>query len=275
MKNQPKRAADGRAAGATDAVRLDRSSFVPLYYQLQEVLKQQIESGLWQPGSPLPGEQELARNFGVSRVVVRQALSILADDRQISRVRGVGTFVAEPKRESRAGGLCRLLHAIRDGDVEITVLQKGDVRVEESVRSRLRIGRDRALRIVFSISLVGDTVAISHSYFPSSAAALIANAAVVGEKLPRTVAFDPGQLGRSEISIEGSQCDRFEADIFGISPREPIFLVHSLDYRKTRNGERPFEFARVVYRSDVLQFRFEIEPDGDQQMLSALWSLTA
>jgi hypothetical protein len=103
---------------------------------------------------------------------------------------------------------------------------------------------------------------------------LIADAAVVGEKLPRTATFDLGELGRSDISIEGSQCDRFEADIFGISPREPVFLVHSLDYRRTRNGERPFEFARVVYRSDILQFRFELEPAGEHQMLSALWSLT-
>ena len=87
-------ATTGERGTAGDAIRLDRSSFVPLYYQLQEVLKQQIESGLWPPGSPLPGEQSLGRQFGVSRVVVRQALSILADDRQIRRVRGVGTFVA-------------------------------------------------------------------------------------------------------------------------------------------------------------------------------------
>ena len=68
--------------------RLDRMSFVPLYYQLQEILKEEIESGLWQPGDRLPSEPTLARRFGVSRVVVRQALAILEDDRQISRVRG-------------------------------------------------------------------------------------------------------------------------------------------------------------------------------------------
>ena len=69
---------------------LDRSSFVPLYYQLQEVLKEQIESGVWGTGEALPSEPELARRFGVSRVVVRQALAILEDDRQIVRVKGRG-----------------------------------------------------------------------------------------------------------------------------------------------------------------------------------------
>jgi len=262
------------SAAANDAVRLDRSSFVPLYYQLQEVLKQQIESGVWPPGSPLPGEQELGRQFGVSRVVVRQALSILADDHQIRRLRGVGTFVAEPKRESRAGGLCRLLDHIRAGDVEVAVLQKRTVRVEDSIRSRLRISNDRALGLTFSISLAGDTVAISHSYFPRIVSGWIKDEAVAGSKLPASVSLGQLELGHSEISIEGSHCDRFEADIFGIAPREPVFLVHSLDFHKTRGGEQPLEFARVVYRSDILQFRFELEPTGDRQTLSALWSLS-
>jgi GntR family transcriptional regulator len=266
-------ATTGERGAAGDTVRLDRSSFVPLYYQLQEVLKQQIESGLWPPGSPLPGEQSLGRQFGVSRVVVRQALSILADDRQIRRVRGVGTFVAEPKRESRAGGLCRLLEHVRDGAVEVSILQKGVVRVEESIRSRLRIADDQALGVAFSLSLAGDTVAIGHSYFPRANSAWIEGVAVPGVTLPASADLATIRLGRSEISIEGSHCDRFEADIFGIEPREPVFLVHSLDFRKSGNGERPLEFARVVYRSDVLQFRFELEPAGDHQTLSALWSL--
>src|SRR5438067_10879152 len=70
---------DGQITG----YQLDRRSFVPLYYQLQEVLKEQIESGKWQPGDAMPSEPELAQALGVSRVVVRQALAILEDDHQI------------------------------------------------------------------------------------------------------------------------------------------------------------------------------------------------
>src|SRR5918997_4678363 len=92
---------------------LDRSSFVPLYYQLQELLKEQIESGAWKPGERMPSEPELARRFGISRVVVRQALAILEDDRQIVRIKGRGTFVAPPKLDARAGGLSRVLIAPR------------------------------------------------------------------------------------------------------------------------------------------------------------------
>jgi len=51
--------------------RLDRMSFVPLYYQLQEILKEEIESGIWQPGDRMPSEPSLARRFGVTDPGVR------------------------------------------------------------------------------------------------------------------------------------------------------------------------------------------------------------
>ena len=112
-------------ADMRDSEALDRSSFVPLYYQLQELIKEQIESGGWKPGDRLPSEPELARRYAVSRVVVRQALAILRDDGQIVRMQGRGTFVAEPKLDARAGGLARLLAAPRPPEVAIEVLEVG------------------------------------------------------------------------------------------------------------------------------------------------------
>jgi DNA-binding GntR family transcriptional regulator len=262
------------APGQGDAVRLDRSSFVPLYYQLQEILKQQIESGEWLPGSPLPGEQALARRFGVSRVVVRQALAILADDRQIERIRGVGTFVADPKLESRAGGICRLVDRARDSDVQIRILQAGVTQIEESVQQRLRVRDEHALDLAFSVSVGTKIVAIGHSFFPLGDCEWIREASGPGEVLPSLVNLDTTTLGRSEISIEGSHCDKFEAAIFGVAPQEPVFLVHSLDFRRRGTSETPIEFARVVYRSDILQLRFELESLGAVQTLAALWSVT-
>ena len=123
---------------------LDRSSFVPLYYQLQEVLKEQIESGTWTTGEALPSEPELARRFGVSRVVVRQALAILEDDRQIVRIKGRGTFVAEPKLDARAGGLSRSLVVPRPAEVAIQALDVRTAHVEESIRGELDAGADEA-----------------------------------------------------------------------------------------------------------------------------------
>ena len=70
---------------------LDRLSAVPLYYQLQEVFKQDIEAGNWAAGDLLPSEAELGDGLGVSRTVIRKALDILQADGQVLRQKGRGT----------------------------------------------------------------------------------------------------------------------------------------------------------------------------------------
>jgi GntR family transcriptional regulator len=79
---------------------IDRRSPVPLYFQLERALEQQITSGRWQPGDRLPSEPTLTEDFQVSRSVVRQALTRLEQDGLLRRVKGRGTFVAESSPRS-------------------------------------------------------------------------------------------------------------------------------------------------------------------------------
>jgi GntR family transcriptional regulator len=67
---------------------------VPLYYQLEKVLRRRILSGKFKPDQAVPTEKELGREFGVSRTTVRQALLSLESDDLIRREQGRGTFVA-------------------------------------------------------------------------------------------------------------------------------------------------------------------------------------
>ncbi len=56
------------------------SSRIPLYYQLENVLREKITSGSYGDGEQLPTEIELIEEYGVSRITVRQALAALAED---------------------------------------------------------------------------------------------------------------------------------------------------------------------------------------------------
>ena len=75
------------------AVRVDPTSPVPAYVQLEQDLRRQIQSGAQPFGSRLPPEQTLARLYGVSRVTLRQALQRLAHAGLISRRRNTGTII--------------------------------------------------------------------------------------------------------------------------------------------------------------------------------------
>ncbi|MDI3405285.1 GntR family transcriptional regulator [Streptomyces sp. B-S-A6] len=72
---------------------MDRSSPVPLYFQLAQQLEAAIEQGRLAPGSLLGNEIELAKGLGLSRPTVRQAIQSLVDKGLLVRRRGVGTQV--------------------------------------------------------------------------------------------------------------------------------------------------------------------------------------
>ena len=266
----------GQAAPAADRAVLDRTSFVPLYYQLQEVLKEQIESGRWAPGEALPSEPELARRFGISRVVVRQALAILEDDRQIVRIKGRGTFVAPPKLDARAGGLSRLLVAPRPPDVAVQTLDARPAHVEESIRQELGAGPDEdVLRVTTCLSLRGVPLSISYSFFRRDEAGWLEAAARPGRQIPADLVLGAHgiELAHARIAVETSQCGQFEADRFGIPHRASVFLAVCTEFRRDGDATRPFEVARAEYRGDILRFRLEVSPARPDTM-EAVWELT-
>lgn len=75
--------------------RVDVTSPVPYYAQICEFLRERITGGEWQPGEQIPTEVELCHAYDVSRITVRQALALLAQEGLLVRGRGRGTFVRE------------------------------------------------------------------------------------------------------------------------------------------------------------------------------------
>lgn len=67
------------------------------YIQIAEQIRGRIASGEYPLGSRIPTENELAAALDVSRPTVRQALDLLAREGRLVRVKGSGTFVAQPK----------------------------------------------------------------------------------------------------------------------------------------------------------------------------------
>ncbi len=74
---------------------------IPLYYQLEQILRAKITSSEITPDEPFPTEQELCDQYGVSRAVVRQAFAALLNEGLIYRIPGKGTFLAPQKTNRR------------------------------------------------------------------------------------------------------------------------------------------------------------------------------
>lgn len=78
---------------------IDKASMLPLYYQLKEIIRQEIEGGILRPGNFLLPERELCEKYGVSRATVRQAVLDLVREGLLERRQGKGTIIAPSKVE--------------------------------------------------------------------------------------------------------------------------------------------------------------------------------
>lgn len=71
-----------------------------LYEQIVMQIEESISAGKLKPGHQLPGERELAQQFGVSRTAVREAVKTLCEKGLVEAYSGRGTFVTGSKSQS-------------------------------------------------------------------------------------------------------------------------------------------------------------------------------
>lgn len=81
----------------------NRKTSIPLYVRIESLVRNRILNGQLQPGDKLPTEEDLVKQFGVSQITIRNALSNLGGDGLIVRNRAKGTFVAENVPDAEGG----------------------------------------------------------------------------------------------------------------------------------------------------------------------------
>lgn len=90
--------------------RINKNLFTPPFYQLATILEKKILTGQLKAGESLPSENDLAREYELSRTTVRKCLSLLAERGLINTQQGKGTFVSRPALD-RAEFLMEEFHA--------------------------------------------------------------------------------------------------------------------------------------------------------------------
>jgi GntR family transcriptional regulator len=81
-------------------ISVDRANPTPLYEQIKLILREQITGGELSPGVQLPTENELCRQYNVSRITIVKALTDLQHEGLIRRIQGKGSIVNPPPIKS-------------------------------------------------------------------------------------------------------------------------------------------------------------------------------
>lgn len=132
------------------AFELSRKSGIPLYIQLKNQIRHQIETNAWRPGFQLPTERQLATLLGVSRNTVSMAYQELEAEGELVSYQGKGTFVAEAAverlSESRKQRLERSIEDMLDTATslgfspdEVLDLVRAQLEAKQKLLNRIKI----------------------------------------------------------------------------------------------------------------------------------------
>jgi GntR family transcriptional regulator len=145
----------------------------PIYQQLRDLLAERIAKGEWKPGSIIPNEGDLAREFGVSAGTMRKALAMLENEHLITRKQGRGTFVNDPVAEGLADRFCNIRGAGGNpvvGRVEASEVEQAAATEIEARRLQLLSGdpvwRIRRVRFDGDSALMYEDVSLPVALFP-------------------------------------------------------------------------------------------------------------
>ncbi|QBI20649.1 UTRA domain-containing protein [Egibacter rhizosphaerae] len=241
---------------------IDRESPLPLYHQLERVLRDAIEQGEYAPGELLPSESEICRRYDVSRSVVRQTLTNLAHAGLVHTERGRGTFVAERKVPEhfvqRTAGLFRDL-AGRGFDMQTRVL--GQELVELPLAVQEFLGVPRGLRIERCRLVEGKTMMYVLSYIPEGRCPGLEHDDLDDRSLYEHIEATYGlRVARGRRSVEAAAVDERVADILDVAPGAPVLVLRSQTYA---DDGRPFEVFEAWHRADRTRFEIDIAPEGE------------
>ena len=104
---------------------LDKQSYIPLHLQLRNILKSEIDKGMYP--EKIPTEYELMERYAVSRSTVRQAVKTLVDEGVLEKKQGLGTFIASRPIEEWLGNLSSFPDVVAEMGMKpnIQLLERG------------------------------------------------------------------------------------------------------------------------------------------------------
>lgn len=247
--------------------------------QIADVLRRQALGGSFSQASTggtastggdglLPGESQLAREFGASRNAVRDALSILSAEGLVTRVQGTGTVVAGRKVQHGLAQLQGLAETLREhGEIVNEVRASGLVTPPPAVAERLRSTDggaplpDTVVYVERLRRLNGLPLSLDLTYLARDVGEPLLDEDLAHNDIFALIEASAGQrLGGASITIEAVSADPHTAAILQTPPGAALLMVERL----TRLGDgRPVDLEYIRLRGDRLALHGELARGAD------------
>jgi len=233
------------------AVELDRSSPVPLYYQLAQAIEAAIRDGELAPGDRFENELALAKRLTLSRPTTRRAIQELVDKGLLVRKRGVGTQVVQNPVHRRVELTSLFDDLARAGQTPTTKLLDYEVMAPgDDVARELSLSGNREVVCIKRLRCAnGEPLAVMTNYLPVEIAPdadALENAGLYQSLRAQGIHI---RLARQRIGAKAA--DKTEAGLLGEKPGAPLL---TMDRTAFDDSGRAVEYGTHCYRASRYYF---------------------
>lgn len=237
---------------------------LPHWRRIELALRSRI--GELAPGDALPSDAELCREFGVSRMTARNAMTRLADEGLVVRISGRGSYVAEPSTHRRADRLLTFSHEMRRrGRRPSSRLLVREIRPStQTEAAALGIRRSEPVVVVRRLRCGDDQpVALETAVLVAAVGSVVLAADVEGGSLHEALAAAGWHLRRGSATIGAAAATAEDARLLGLRRGDPLLVERRVI--ADSHGRR-IEATESRYPADryALDVQFDVEPGTGQ-----------
>lgn len=235
-------------------VSVNASSPDPLYRQVIDHIRRDIESGEYKVGEKIPTESELCEKYTVSRITVRKAVESLSEEGLLTRKQGKGTFVSAPyiphmnlKQVNSFHEACAKLGKMPSTKVVSarSVLASGKDCKELSIKAGSHCIETVRLRYADRVPVMLETNRFSMAY------SYLLDSDLSGSlyNMLREYGIEAAAASH-DVSLH--YADENEAEMMGILIGDPLILLHEVVY--DQKG-RPIHKSDQFIRGEIFTLR--------------------
>ncbi|MBA4537553.1 GntR family transcriptional regulator [Bacillus aquiflavi] len=229
---------------------VDKNSRIPIYLQLEEQIKHQIEKGVLTANQMIPSEREYAQLYGISRMTVRHAINNLVLDGYLYRQKGRGTFVANRKMEQRLQGLTGFTEDMTERGLTPSsrLLSFSIIKANKQVANKLKNSLNTPVYELKRIRLAdGEPMALETTYLPVNLVKGLTEE-ITHQSLYRYIEEELSFIiSEARQQIEAATPTDDEISYLQIDRHTPVLLISRTSYLKDGT---PFEYVKSAYRAD-------------------------
>ena len=232
---------------------------IPLYYQLENILREKIYSGEYAPGDSIPTEDQFIQSYKVSRITVRQALASLEKDGLITRKRGKGSFVTEKQNQLEPMKLTGMIEDIIAMGVKTKtrIINFGFVHPPKKVIESLKLNVDaKVLRVERIRFIKGAPISYTISYIPPDLAKRISTKDLTIQPILNVLEKKcKVKISRGFQIIGATVADSRIASFLDVMAGAPLLKIERTVF-DIKN--RPVEDISILYPSDRYHYTVEL-----------------